>query len=67
MSRFFKGLKKGLDQALAYRKGKITLKSEIVEIPEPPVEYIAKDVKRIRSLGPYSQGYFAKFLNVSVV
>lgn len=31
MSKLYKGLKKGLEEALAYAEGKITLKSEIIE------------------------------------
>jgi len=65
MSKLFKGLKKGLEEALAYTEGKITLKSEIIEIPEPPLTYKAKDIRKIREKGPYSQGIFAKILNVS--
>lgn len=45
MSKLFKSLKKGLEEALAHTEGTITLKSEIIEIPEPPVEYSAKDIK----------------------
>ena len=63
MGKFYDGLKEGLEEALAYTRGKITLKSESIEIPEPPVEYTAKDVRRIR--GNYSQGIFARILNVS--
>lgn len=66
MSKLFKGLKKGLEEALAYSEGKITLKSELIEIPEPPAEYRPKDIKRIREQSHYSQGIFAKVLNVSV-
>lgn len=66
MSKFFKGLKAGLEEALAYSEGKITLKSELIEIPEPPIAYKAKDIKKIRESGHYSQGIFAKILNVSV-
>lgn len=66
MSKLFKGLKKGLEEALAHAEGKITLKSEIIEIPEPPAEYDAKDIKRIREQNNYSQGIFAKVLNVSI-
>lgn len=47
MSKLFKGLKKGLEEALAHSKGKITLKSEVIEIPEPPNDYSAADIKRI--------------------
>lgn len=66
MSKLFKGLKKGLEEALAHAEGKITLKSEIIEIPEPPAVYRAEDVKRIREENHYSQGIFAKILNVSI-
>jgi len=66
MSKFFKGLKNGLEEALAYTEGKITLKSELIDIPEPPSNYKAKDIKRIRETSHYSQGIFAKVLNVSV-
>lgn len=66
MSKLFKGLKKGLEEALAHAEGKITLKSEIIEIPEPPAEYSAEDIKRIREQNHYSQGIFAKVLNVSI-
>lgn len=66
MSKLFKGLKKGLQEALAFSGGKITLKSELIEIPEPPSDYNADDIKRIREESCYSQGVFAKVLNVSV-
>lgn len=66
MGKFFKDLKDGLDEVLAYSKGKTTLKSEFIEIPEPPAKYTKKDVKRIRENAYYSQGIFAKILNVSV-
>lgn len=66
MSNFYKELKDGLEEALAYSKGKITLKSESIEIPDPPREYNAGDIKRIRKSASYSQGVFAKVLNVSV-
>lgn len=66
MSKLFKGLKKGLEEALAHSEGKITLKSEIIEIPEPPSDYNADDIRRIREQNHYSQGIFAKVLNVSI-
>ncbi|WP_052436084.1 type II toxin-antitoxin system RelE/ParE family toxin [Neochlamydia sp. EPS4] len=66
MSKLFKGLKKGLEEALAFAERKVTLKSELIEIPEPPNEYKAIDIKRIREKNHYSQGIFAKVLNVSV-
>ncbi|HSX26055.1 MAG TPA: helix-turn-helix domain-containing protein [Chlamydiales bacterium] len=66
MNKFYKQLKEGLEEVLAHKKGKITLRSEIIEIPEPPISYTAKHIKKIREKGPYSQSIFAKVLNVSV-
>lgn len=66
MSKLFKGLKQGLEEVLEYTEGKITLKSEFIEIPEPPIEYKAEDIKRIREERHYSQGIFARILNVSI-
>ena len=66
MSKFFKDLKESLEDVVAHKKGKLTLRSESIEIPTPPKKYKAKDVKRIRESGRYSQGVFAKILNVSI-
>lgn len=65
MGKFFDDLKESLEDVVAYKKGKLTLKSEIIELPNPPSLYNAKEIKRIRQKGPYSQGVFAKILNVS--
>jgi putative transcriptional regulator len=66
MSKFYERLKDGLEDVLAHKKGKITLRTETIEIPEPPAEYRAKDIKKIREKGRYSQSIFAKVLNVSI-
>ena len=66
MSKFFKQLKEGLEDVLAHKEGKITLRSETIEIPEPPADYTAKEIKKIREKGRYSQSIFAKVLNVSI-
>lgn len=66
MGTFFKDLKKGLDDVAAYKKGKITLRSELVKLPDAPLKYKAKDIKKIRKQWRYSQSVFAKILNVSV-
>lgn len=66
MGKLYKELKKGLKEAIAHKKGKITLKSDFIEIPEPPEEYSPRAIKRIRAKGNYSQGVFAKVLNVSL-
>ena len=65
MGKFFDDLKESLEEVVAYKKGKLTLKSELVEIPTPPSTYKAEDIKKIREKGPYSQTVFAKILNVS--
>ncbi len=66
MSKLFDDLKEGLNEMIAYKKGKITLRSEIIEIPEPPISYTANHIKKIRKKGHYSQSIFAKVLNVSI-
>ena len=66
MGKFYEDLKEGFEEIIAYRKGKITLRSEKIEIPKPPKAYKAKDIKNIREKSDYSQGIFAAILNVSV-
>ncbi|HSW72757.1 MAG TPA: helix-turn-helix domain-containing protein [Chlamydiales bacterium] len=65
-SKLFEGLKESLEEIIAYKKGKITLRSELIDIPEPPEDYKPKDIKRIREESRYSQGIFARVLNVSI-
>ena len=66
MSKLFKALKEGLEEAIAHDQGKIKLKSEFIEIPKPPAKYKAEEIKKIREKRKYSQGVFAKVLNVSI-
>lgn len=66
MSNFFKDLKNGLEEVVAYKKGKLHLRSETIEIPDPPAEYTKRDIKKIRVSLSYSQGVFARILNVSI-
>jgi putative transcriptional regulator len=66
MKSFFEDLKEGLEEAVAHERGKQTLRSHVVEIPEKPVVYTGEEIKRIRSSGHYSQSIFALILNVSV-
>ena len=49
MSKLFKKLKSGFKDIIAYKQAKINLRSEIIEIPEPPIEYKAKDIKKINT------------------
>jgi putative transcriptional regulator len=66
MGKLFDELKQGLQDIIAHQEGKLTLKSEFIEIPEPPKEYSPKKIKNIRIKWNYSQGVFAKVLNVSL-
>lgn len=66
MGKFFEDLKRGLEDVAAYKKGKLKLRSEIIEIPEPPAEYKAKEIKRIREKADYSQDIFARIFNVNI-
>jgi putative transcriptional regulator len=66
MSKFYEDLKEGLEEIIAYKKGKVNLRTTEIEIPDPPAQYKAKDIKKIREKKRYSQGFFAKVLNVSV-
>jgi putative transcriptional regulator len=65
-NKFFKDLKAGLKEAIAYEKGMIDLRSELIDIPEAPAEYKPKQIKKIRKNTRCSQGVFAKVLNVSI-
>lgn len=66
MSKFYKDLKAGLEDIIAHKQGKLDLRTIEIEVPEPPVQYKAKDIKKIRERFCYSQGLFSKILNVSV-
>ena len=43
-------LKEGFEEILAYRKGKTALRSERIEIPEPPKELRLHKKKKILSM-----------------
>ena len=47
MGKLYKDLKKGLEEIIAYKEGKITLKSDIIQIPEPPKAYTAKAMNEL--------------------
>ena len=65
MSKFYRDLKAGLEEIVAYQEGNIELRSTLIELPEPPAAYKAQDIKKIREAHRYSQGICAKVLNVS--
>lgn len=66
MGKFFDDIKEGLEDAIEFEKGKRTLKTRLIELPKPPKPYTASDIKKIRNREHYSQGVFAKILNVSI-
>jgi putative transcriptional regulator len=66
MSVLSQKIKKGLEEILEYNEGKRTLRTKLIELPEPPLEYKAEEIKQIREKGEYSQGVFAVILNVSI-
>lgn len=39
-----KKIKEGLEDIISYKQGKLSLRSELVEMPEPPKNYKAKDI-----------------------
>ena len=65
MTKLLKKLKKALKNISDFEDGKLTLTTEFIEIPEPPKSYKPKEIKKIREERNYSQGLFAKALNVS--
>lgn len=66
MGKFFDKLKAGLEEAIEHDQGKKTLRTRNVELPGPPATYAPDEIKRIRNQCNYSQGIFAKVLNVSI-
>jgi putative transcriptional regulator len=65
MGQAFDMLKEGLEDIPDHQKGIKKLRTRMIEVPEPAINYSAADVKRIRESLQYSQNVFAKFLNVS--
>lgn len=66
MSELFDNLKKGLEEVVAFEKGKKRLRSKLVKAPKPPQKYTAKGIKRVRKKAKYTQNVFASVLNVSI-
>lgn len=59
----FDRLKTGLEEGIAYSKGKLTLKT--VDVPEEPPEIDAPTLVALRKQTEMSQAVFARMLNVS--
>jgi putative transcriptional regulator len=54
-----------LEEAILHAKGEITLKTTIIEMPDPPPEFSAKEITSLRLQSGMSQAVFAQVLNVS--
>lgn len=63
--KLFDELKDSLDEVLEHARGKITLKTKDIVLPEPPKPVSASEVVRIRKKVGTSQAVFAKMLNVA--
>jgi hypothetical protein len=49
MGKFYEDLKESFEDILAYRKKKITLRSEKIKLPEPPSDHFTIDAKLVRN------------------
>jgi putative transcriptional regulator len=58
-------IRKGLEEAILHAKGEITLKTTILEHPDPPPNVQADELTRLRIESALSQAVFAQVLNVS--
>jgi putative transcriptional regulator len=61
----FDRLKTGMEEAIRHSKGEITLKTTMIELPDPPPALQAEEVVRLRLDHEMSQSVFARLLNVS--
>jgi putative transcriptional regulator len=64
ISEYYESLKRGLEEALEYKKGNLKCRSFKVKF-EPVPEYAPEDVKRIRMKTKMTQTGFAGFLGVT--
>jgi putative transcriptional regulator len=60
----FERLKTGMEEAIRHARGEITLKTTVVEIPDPPPELPPEELTRLRVGKGMSQDVFARLLNV---
>jgi putative transcriptional regulator len=58
-------IRKGLEEAILHARGELSLKTTILELPEPPPEIQAGEVMSLRRGHQMSQAAFARLLNVS--
>jgi putative transcriptional regulator len=58
-------IRKGLQEAIRHAKGEITLKTTVLEMPDPPPTVDADELTALRRASGMSQAVFARMLNVS--
>jgi putative transcriptional regulator len=63
---FAESIKQGVREGIRHNRGELQLRVTQVDIPEPPPQYGADDVLRIRRELHMSQASFAALLNVSI-
>jgi len=54
MNALSQKIKRGLEEILEHTEGKRTLRTKLIELPQPPLEYKAEEIKKIREKGQYS-------------
>jgi putative transcriptional regulator len=57
-------IRKGLEEAIRHARGEITLKTTVVEIPDPPPKISPEELTKLRLANRMSQEVFARVLNV---
>ena len=58
-------IRKGLEEAILHARGEISLKTTVLDLPEPPPEIQAGELMSLRRDHRMSQVAFARLLNVS--
>ena len=63
--RLFERLKAGLEEGVEYARGKKSLRTTELALPDPPRAYTQADIKELREKRNWSQSMFAEILCVS--
>ena len=58
-------IRTGLQESIGHARGEITLKTTVVELPDPPPEVRADELTRLRLDSQTPPAVFARLLNVS--
>src|SRR5437867_2141189 len=58
-------VRKGLEEAIRHAQGESTLKTTVLELPDPPPDVSAGELAKLRLDSQMSQDVFARLLNVS--